>query len=341
MSALKGQEGERFIAKPDENIKIVLIYGPDNGLVRERGKALLKKWGAKADDPFSLVTLDEAVLKDDPARLLDEAQSISMFGGAKSIHLRLENGTLSEAMKLLLQHDKLENKILIEAGDLKPTHALRALAEKSPRLVAIACYADNAQDLAKLIESEVAHAQKIMSREAKELLLSLLGGDRALSRGEIQKLLLYTHDKKEITLQDVLDSVSDSAQTLMDELIDAAFLGKTSEALKLYDKAVQSEFSPVMIMIFLLRHTSALLKARLKIENGLSLMQAVENFEPRLHYKRKTTVEMVLKATTAQRLMVELEKQQLVSSEMRLKPALTLMLLSRNLMGLAMRARRR
>jgi DNA polymerase III subunit delta len=340
MTALKGQEIDRFLAKPEKEKKIILLYGPDNGLVRERGKQLLKSWGAKPDDAFSFVTLDEHTLKDDPARLGDEALSINMFGEIKTLHLRVELGqSLVEALKFLLE-SKLDNRILIEAGDLKPTAPLRVLGEKSTSILTLPCYADTAQDLARVLEDELKTAQKSMSREAKELFLSLLGGDRALSRGEIHKLLLYTQDKNEISQQDVIDSSSDSSQTLMDELIDAAFSGQTGKTLKLYQKTIQSEFNPITVHIFLTRHTLALLKARLKIENGASAQSAVETFEPRLHFKRKSLVEAHLKAHSCARLAQEIEKQHLISSDIRLKPQLSETLLARTLMGLAMRSRR-
>ena len=33
---------ERFVAKPDPKIRAVLVYGPDEGMVGERGRALAK-----------------------------------------------------------------------------------------------------------------------------------------------------------------------------------------------------------------------------------------------------------------------------------------------------------
>ncbi len=48
MTAIKSSDVDRFIAKPDPSQPIVLVYGPDAGLVRERVDALVR---ASVDDP--------------------------------------------------------------------------------------------------------------------------------------------------------------------------------------------------------------------------------------------------------------------------------------------------
>ena len=48
----------RFLARPDPGRPIILLYGPDAGLVRERADALLASAVDDPNDPFSLVRLD-------------------------------------------------------------------------------------------------------------------------------------------------------------------------------------------------------------------------------------------------------------------------------------------
>jgi DNA polymerase-3 subunit delta len=54
--ALKSGEIETFLTRPDPRLAIVLVFGPDLGLVRERADSLAKAaTGGKADDAFSVV----------------------------------------------------------------------------------------------------------------------------------------------------------------------------------------------------------------------------------------------------------------------------------------------
>src|SRR5665213_2692260 len=48
MVALRGREIDAYLARPDPGRPIVLLYGPDAGLVRERADALL---ATAVDDP--------------------------------------------------------------------------------------------------------------------------------------------------------------------------------------------------------------------------------------------------------------------------------------------------
>ncbi|TIR44717.1 MAG: DNA polymerase III subunit delta, partial [Mesorhizobium sp.] len=75
MAQKKGYEVDSWLARPDPRISIVLLYGPDRGLVAERAKAFAGKTGLPLDDPFSVVRLDGSEVDRDEGRLLDEART--------------------------------------------------------------------------------------------------------------------------------------------------------------------------------------------------------------------------------------------------------------------------
>src|SRR3984885_13801930 len=84
MVALRGKEIDSFLARPDPGRPIVLLYGPDAGLVRERAEALLASAVDDPNDPFSLVRLDGDELSAEPSRLVDEAMTVPLFGGRRA-----------------------------------------------------------------------------------------------------------------------------------------------------------------------------------------------------------------------------------------------------------------
>ncbi|TIX18960.1 MAG: DNA polymerase III subunit delta, partial [Mesorhizobium sp.] len=55
MAQKKAYEVDGWLARPDQRISIVLLYGPDRGLVAERAKAFAGKTSLSLDDPFSVV----------------------------------------------------------------------------------------------------------------------------------------------------------------------------------------------------------------------------------------------------------------------------------------------
>ena len=58
MTALKAADVDAFVARPDKAHPVVLIYGPDSGLVGERAQAIVRASVDNPDDPFSLVRVE-------------------------------------------------------------------------------------------------------------------------------------------------------------------------------------------------------------------------------------------------------------------------------------------
>src|SRR5262249_62361700 len=74
---------ERFLGAPDSTITAVLLFGPDIGLVRERADRLTRAVAGDAADPFRVSELTAASLREEPTRLLDEANALSLAGGGR------------------------------------------------------------------------------------------------------------------------------------------------------------------------------------------------------------------------------------------------------------------
>ena len=85
---ITGVRQESFVAGPDPEVVCVLLYGPDRGLIRERALKLAKTVVDAPDDPFRVVELSGSDIKNDPARLADEAQALALGGGRRLIRLR-------------------------------------------------------------------------------------------------------------------------------------------------------------------------------------------------------------------------------------------------------------
>src|ERR1700733_8658241 len=67
MVAVKAADVDAFVARPDPSRPVVLVFGPDAGLVSERVNMLVKASVDDVNDPFSLVRLggEEFVPKPD------------------------------------------------------------------------------------------------------------------------------------------------------------------------------------------------------------------------------------------------------------------------------------
>jgi DNA polymerase-3 subunit delta len=268
MVALPRSDYDSFVEDPDPRYPIVLIYGPNRGLVSERVETLLKNMRGKSSDDFTVVTLDGDALASDPGKLSDEARTIGLFGGKRILHVRAGSRSFADALKIVVSDPSPETLIAIEAGDLAKNSPLRTICEAAKIAAVIPCYDDDARTIGALIDSSVLRAGLAMDRDAKEALVSLVGSDRLSTRAEIEKLIFYVGDAKRITLADVRAVVADASGLAIDDVLDAASAGDSKAALRALTAARAEGTSPASILNAAIRHLSTLHRMSLQIEAG-------------------------------------------------------------------------
>lgn len=300
MVAIKAHEAERTLARLDPAWRLVLIYGPDAGLVSERASALGRSSVDDPNDAFQLIRMDGDVVAADPLRLVDEANTIGLFGGRRAIRVSPTSKPLQAAVEPLLATPSQDALVIVEAGDLQRTNPLRTACERARTALAVPCYGDAARDLGTIIDEMVRGAAKSIDRNTRDHLAGLLGGDRQTSRREIEKLLLYVGSEPAILAEHVEAVVGDTAQREQAMLVDAVFAGKLP-VLDLAQAKLSSEgLDPGVMLGAVLRQALALLKARQAIDAGRGVRDVVGTM--RLPYPRIATTEAALNTWSSAKL---------------------------------------
>jgi DNA polymerase-3 subunit delta len=339
--ALRGKEIETFLARPDAGRPIILLYGPDAGLVRERAEALLASAVDDPNDPFSLVRLDGDELSAEPSRLVDEAMTVPLFGGRRAIRVRAGSRNFASGIDTLADSPLKDCRIVIEAGELRPESPLRKACERAKTAVAIGCYPDGERDLAKLIDDELRASNLRIAPDARATLMGLLGGDRQASRNELKKLTLYAHGTREVTLDDVMAVVADASELKIDPIVDGAFAGNSAAVESEFAKAMVAGTYPGMIISAAQRQAAWLHKSALAVGEGTPISTLLDSGFPRLHFSRKGNVETALRNFHAARLMQIIDQLAAAALEMRKQSALAAVIAQRTLLSIAVNAKRR
>jgi len=339
--ALRGRDVDIFLKAPDPARPIVLLYGPDAGLVRERADALAAAAVDDPADPFSLVRMDGDELAAEPSRLVEEAMTIPMFGGRRAIRVRAGSRNFASGVETLGEMQLKDCRIVIEAGELRPESPLRKICERAKTAVAIACYPDTERDLARLIDDETKAAGLRISPDARTGLMALLGGDRQASRNELKKLVLYAHGSDEVTLEHVMAVVSDASDLKLDPIVDGAFAGQSALVETEFAKAMIAGTYPGMIISAAQRQAALLHKASLAVAEGTPASAVVESGFPRLHFSRKSSVETALRNFSTARLTSIIEQLATAALDMRKQSSLAAAIAQRALLSIAVNARRR
>ncbi len=312
-----GRKIQQFLENPAPDVRAVLLYGPDAGLVRERADGLVRGVAGDLGDPFRVTELSPDEIVKEPARLFDEAAAIAMTGGRRAVRLRGPGDGLSDLLSQLLEDPPGDGLMVLEAGDLPPRSRLRKLFEASDRAAALPCYRDEGRDLEVLIEDMVRRAGYRMSREARAYLAVNLGGDRLLTRREIEKLLLYmgpdTTDgapdgvqgggtdggtdgsgdgavagqDREITLVHVQACVGDSAERTLDDLVFALGDRNLSEIERTLTRVFQEGVSWVSPLRAAARHFERIHRVAGSVRDGAKVESAMARLRPPVFWKHR------------------------------------------------------
>ncbi|MCB8819198.1 DNA polymerase III subunit delta [Microvirga rosea] len=339
MVAIKAGDVEGVLRRPNPGIGVFLFYGPDVGLINERARALAERSVEDPADPFQLIRLDGDDIAADPARLADEAGTMGLFGGKRALWIKATSRNLAPAVDLVLKGKPQDTVIVIEGGDLAKSAPLRTLCEKSQNALALPCYADSGRDLGTVVDDALKSGGFTIGRDARTVLLASLGGDRLATRGELAKLMLYAHGKREITLEDVDAILSDVSSLAMDAVVDAAFAGQGTDLETGSRRLAAEGVSASTVLGAALRHALMLLTARLSIEDGKPASAVVEGMRS-LHFRRKPLVERHLQRWTSESLKQAIAQLQAALLDTRRLSGLDHVVTAKTLLDIARAARR-
>lgn len=336
-------DAERFVRAPDPRISVVLLYGPDHGLIVERGTGLAAAATQGGNDPMNLLRLEGEAVAADPLSLVDEANTITMFGGRRAIRVRagsLRGGsrTLLPAVKPLLETPPLDALVIIEAGDLKKSDGLVTLCSQAATAAVIACYGDSDRDLAALINDAVRLAGKSIDPEARVLLQAFSGGDRIATRGELEKLLAYVGSAERITLADATASVGDTANAAIESVLDGAFAGDVAVMMAALDRLKAEGMDANTVIIRALGHAWRL--GQVAGANGGRSRNPDSWKQLSAVYSRKGLLERQLSVWSAEAVIKQISALGAAMEAIRVSPRLADAALDRTLLGIALAARR-
>lgn len=278
---------ERFIARPPGNIRAVLVYGPDAGLVRERSDALMRTAAADLSDPFLVSELSAESVAKDPALLSDEAAAMALTGGRRAVRVRGCGDAIGDAVKSMLQGPTGDTLVVLQAGELGPRSALRRLMEAAEHAAALPCYADDASNLDRVIHDTLAAESLAVSAAASAFLAANLGSDRAITRSELAKLALYAKGSQRIELDDAMAVVGDSAALSLEDLCFAATGGEMAALDRALERSLQEGQSEVSILRAASRH---LLRLQLIVDRaarGETLDLVLRSLRPPVFFARQ------------------------------------------------------
>lgn len=342
MAQKKSHEVDAWIASAQE-APVMLVYGPDRGLVAERARRIAEKTGLPLDDPFSVVRMDAGEADQDPGRLTDEVRTVPMFAATRLVWLRGAGAQkrLAEEVKALVADPPKDAILLMEGSDLRKGSPLRSAVEHGASAMALPCYSDDARALEAIIDAELQRAGLTIDLDARQLLKASLGGDRLASRGEMEKLALYCAGQSRVGVEDVRALVGDVSALGADEAVDHVLSGQVGHFDTMFSRLMEAGANPFVVLSAALRQFQMLQRLRGTMDDGgKPAAAAVAGARPPVFFSRRKTVEGALARWDAAGLAAALDRLQATILRTRQMPDIAAAATRQALLVLAIEAAR-
>ena len=258
---------ERALEAPGDT-RFFLFHGPDES----GSRALVKMLAAAMGEGSERIDLSGAELRTDPARLADEAASISLFGAARYVVVQGAGEEVVPALQGLIEVPAAGNPVALVAGALRPTSKLLKLALAEPAGLAFASYVPEGRDADRLV-AEMARAHGLIVRpDLARRIAESCSGNRALIEQEMAKFALYadaTPETPRAIDHEGVDSVGAAAEEGdLSRLVDSVGSGEPAllhaELLRLKGEGMEG----IVLIRAMLRRMFLLARLRAEVEQG-------------------------------------------------------------------------
>ena len=276
---------ERFLKSPDPAARAILVFGPDDGLVRERAAMLARGVVPDLNDPFRVAEFTGDVLAGDPAKLADEAAALAFGGGRRVVRVRGCGNATAPAFKSFLDDPVGDALVVADAGELDGRSALRKLFEGAENAAALACYPDEGRDLAAVIRATLQQEGVRATDEALAWLAQRLGGDRAATRGELAKLAIHAGRGTEVDLAQARAVVGETAEVDAEDAALAAALGDPATLARALDRLDAEGASAVNVLRAAQRLFTRLHLCACHVAEGEDVAAAMSKLRPPVFWK--------------------------------------------------------
>ncbi|MDI1297455.1 MAG: DNA polymerase III subunit delta [bacterium] len=273
------------------DLRFFLLYGPDEAGSLALAKRLERAMGPGAER----VDLDGSTLRDDPARLSDEAASFSMFGDKRWIRVNAMGEESLPALTALLEAEAAGNPVIAVAGALKATSKLLKLALDHKQTMAFISYQPDAREAEQIAVGIAREGGLRLPSDLARRIVDLANGDRALMAGEIEKLILYLdaapEQPREATAE-ALDALSaDNPDTDAAPLVNAVLGGDLKAMHKELGRLTEIGASMASVLRPLLTRAMLLANIRAAFDESGRLEAALESAGKAVFWKEKGIVQ--------------------------------------------------
>ncbi len=271
-----------------DNQKFFLIYGENEGFKKEIINILKKNLSGSIND------FDETQIIDNKELFYEKVYNKSLFEKEKILIINRCSEKIYGIIETVLEKKISDTKIILNANTLEKKSKLRALFEKSKELVIIPTYKDTSIALMEIAKKFFYNYKISISQETINLLVNRCNGDRGHLKSELDKILIYVQDKKNISLEEIFKLTNLSENFSIIELVDTSLSKNTKKTSEILNESNYKSEDGILILRTFLQKAKRLLNLYEKHDQNLSFDSLINNHAPPIFWKDKPIIKKQL-----------------------------------------------
>ena len=273
-----------------------LIYGENEGHKNEIIKFLEKNFNRNIEK------FDEAQILSNSELFYEKIFNQSFFEKEKIVIINRCSDKICEIIENIIKKKDADIKIILNANVLEKKSKLRNLFEKRRELVIVPTYKDSSITLVDIAKKFFSNYKISISQETINLLVNRCNGDRGHLKSELDKILIYIHDKKSINLEEIYKLTNLAENFSINELVDTSLSKNSQKTSDIINESNYKSEDGILILRTFLQRAKRLLNLYEKQNESTNLDILIDNYRPPIFWKDKPIIKKQLENWSMQRI---------------------------------------
>ena len=270
--------------KKFDNYNLFLIYGENEGLKKEIIQTLKKNFSGNIEN------YDEGQIISNNELFYEKLFNKSLFEKEKIIILNRCSEKICEVIEKIIDKKISDIKIILNANALETKSKLRNLFEKKKELIIIPTYKDTSIVLAEIAKKFFYNYKISISQETINLLISRCNGDRGHLKSELDKILIYMNNKKNINLEEIYKLTNLAENFSINELVDTSLSKNSQKTSEILNESNYKSEDGILILRTFLQKAKRLLSLYERQNGNVNFDSLINDYKPPIFWKDKPIV---------------------------------------------------
>ena len=286
------------------NTNFLLLHGKNEGYKNEEIEKISEKLKRK------IVSYDEKQVINNTVEFFEDNLNKSLFESKKIILINRCTDKIYKIIEELADRNINDIIFILNSDVLEKKSKLRNFFEKSKtQLVSIAFYPDNFDTLFRIAQKTFKERNISLSNECISVLINKCASDRKNLLNEIEKIELYSKDKKKISNEEIFILINLSENHSINELINSCLVKNQKKLFNILNSNIFSNEDCIVIIRTLLKKTKNLLNLVVQFHINKDINATIDNAKPPIFWKEKSVIKDQIKlwsVETLKALIVEI-----------------------------------